>query len=195
MLLLGSRFAWFPFRVHHRDSRTRSFQLLLPLVCTIQRHRLNKYLSLLLLLHFCLLSLFPRISLSSHAARKGALISQSEGVATSYALEGLADRGTLFIAPQTPVYSGMIVGESSKPGDIEVNPCKAKVSFLVLCFIIDIDNFVFAAFDKHACCRQGRSCENGAAQAHDPRRGHCLRRTYVSMTWLLRKPELLCLFR
>lgn len=59
-------------------------------------------------------------------ARKGAIISQTEGSATAYALESLAERGTLFIGPQTPVYSGMIVGESAKTGDIEANPCKSK---------------------------------------------------------------------
>ncbi|KYQ90744.1 elongation factor tu family protein [Tieghemostelium lacteum] len=57
---------------------------------------------------------------------KGALISMMEGQTTAYALSSLEDRGTLFVGPQTPVYSGMIVGENSKQNDLDVNPVKAK---------------------------------------------------------------------
>ncbi|KAK5577637.1 hypothetical protein RB653_002580 [Dictyostelium firmibasis] len=57
---------------------------------------------------------------------KGALISMSEGVATAFSLSALEGRGTLFIAPQTQVYSGMIIGENSKLQDLDVNPVKAK---------------------------------------------------------------------
>jgi GTP-binding protein len=38
----------------------------------------------------------------------------------------IARRGELFIWPGTKVYSGMIVGRSSRPGDIDVNVCKKK---------------------------------------------------------------------
>ncbi|KAL6056311.1 50S ribosomal subunit assembly factor BipA [Balamuthia mandrillaris] len=58
--------------------------------------------------------------------RKGALVSNATGVATTYALNLLEPRGTLFIHPQTQVYMGMIVGESAKKGDLDVNPVKAK---------------------------------------------------------------------
>lgn len=32
----------------------------------------------------------------------------------------------MFIDPSVPVYTGMIIGEHTKPNDLEVNPCKAK---------------------------------------------------------------------
>jgi len=32
----------------------------------------------------------------------------------------------MFIAPGTPVYEGMIIGENSRPGDMDVNPTKEK---------------------------------------------------------------------
>jgi GTP-binding protein len=41
-------------------------------------------------------------------------------------LWNLQDRGTLFVKPQQKVYSGMIVGENSKQGDLEVNVLKGK---------------------------------------------------------------------
>lgn len=50
----------------------------------------------------------------------------AEGVASSYALKSIEARGPLFIGPQTKVYEGMIVGESTKAGDIDVNPVKSK---------------------------------------------------------------------
>ena len=48
------------------------------------------------------------------------------GETTQYALFYAQERGTLFISSQVPVYAGMICGESSRPGDIVVNVCKAK---------------------------------------------------------------------
>lgn len=60
------------------------------------------------------------------AARKGALISMSEGLATGYALADLEARGELFIEPGTRVYPGMVIGECSRSLDMEVNPCRAK---------------------------------------------------------------------
>jgi GTP-binding protein len=63
---------------------------------------------------------------SVQTARKGAIISMAEGITTTYALDGVQSRGTLFVGAQCPVYSGMIIGESAKPEDIECNPCKTK---------------------------------------------------------------------
>jgi GTP-binding protein len=48
------------------------------------------------------------------------------GVVVAFALANLAERSTLFVAPGAPVYEGMIVGESSRPGDMEVNPTREK---------------------------------------------------------------------
>ena len=56
----------------------------------------------------------------------GVLISMESGVATSYSLATLQDRGRLFIGPQEEIYAGMIVGENSRPDDLPVNPTKAK---------------------------------------------------------------------
>lgn len=58
--------------------------------------------------------------------QRGSMISMDTGEATSYSLEGLQDRGTLFVKPMDPVYAGMIVGENSRPGDLPCNPTKKK---------------------------------------------------------------------
>ena len=56
----------------------------------------------------------------------GSLVAFETGETTSYAMFYLQERGELFIQPGTKVYSGMIVGRSSRPGDIDVNVCKKK---------------------------------------------------------------------
>jgi GTP-binding protein len=58
--------------------------------------------------------------------RKGVLLSNTNGTTTTYALESLEQRGTMFVGPGTTVYMGMIIGENSKKGDMDVNPVKAK---------------------------------------------------------------------
>jgi GTP-binding protein len=56
----------------------------------------------------------------------GSLISMGQGPAASYALDGLQDRGRFFIEPGEMLYTGQVIGESSKEGDIVVNAQKAK---------------------------------------------------------------------
>jgi GTP-binding protein len=56
----------------------------------------------------------------------GVLVSAETGIATAYALDNLQARGAFFIAPQTEVYEGMIVGRGKTDDDITVNVCKAK---------------------------------------------------------------------
>lgn len=56
----------------------------------------------------------------------GALVSMENGVALAYSLFNLQDRGVLFCEPQTKVYIGMIIGEHSRPNDLDVNPIKGK---------------------------------------------------------------------
>lgn len=56
----------------------------------------------------------------------GSLIAWEAGVATSYALQTAEERGTLFIGPGTEVYAGMIIGEHSRSGDLEINVAKKK---------------------------------------------------------------------
>lgn len=58
--------------------------------------------------------------------RNGVLISSETGTAVAYSLWKLQDRGPMFIDSGVPVYTGMIIGEHTKPNDIEVNPCKTK---------------------------------------------------------------------
>ena len=58
--------------------------------------------------------------------RNGVLISSETGTAIAYSLWKLQDRGPMFIDSGVPVYTGMIIGEHTKPNDIEVNPCKSK---------------------------------------------------------------------
>ena len=48
------------------------------------------------------------------------------GVATAYAISNLQERGEMFIDPSTQVYEGMIVGENSRPNDLDVNITKEK---------------------------------------------------------------------
>jgi GTP-binding protein len=57
---------------------------------------------------------------------RGVLVADREGVAVAFALFNLQERGTLFVQPGDPVYEGMIVGESARPDDIDVNAAKEK---------------------------------------------------------------------
>jgi GTP-binding protein len=56
----------------------------------------------------------------------GTLVSDRRGVTAQYSLMSLQERGTLFIGPGEEVYEGMIVGESNRAGDLDVNVCKEK---------------------------------------------------------------------
>jgi GTP-binding protein len=56
----------------------------------------------------------------------GSLVADRSGVTTGFALQNLAERGTLFVGPGEEVYEGMVVGESSRPDDMDVNPTKEK---------------------------------------------------------------------
>ncbi|MBI2916320.1 MAG: translational GTPase TypA [Elusimicrobia bacterium] len=56
----------------------------------------------------------------------GSLVSMENGVACSYGLNNIQERGELFIGPSTPVYQGMVLGENARPEDLNVNPCKQK---------------------------------------------------------------------
>ena len=66
-----------------------------------------------------------------NARTNGVMISNATGTAMTYAIFNLQDHGSFFIGPQTEVYEGMIVGQSSKPMDMEVNPTKNKVATAV----------------------------------------------------------------
>jgi len=69
---------------------------------------------------------YRRMSGNVETRRNGALISFEEGTATFYALKNAEDRGVFFIEPGTRVYKGMVVGESNRQQDLELNICKTK---------------------------------------------------------------------
>jgi len=56
----------------------------------------------------------------------GALISDRTGTTTTYALNGIQERGTLFLGDGVEVYEGMIVGEHSRDNDLDVNAVREK---------------------------------------------------------------------
>ena len=56
----------------------------------------------------------------------GALAADREGLTTTYALNGLQERGRLFVGPGVEVYEGMIVGEHSRDKDLDVNVVREK---------------------------------------------------------------------
>jgi GTP-binding protein len=60
------------------------------------------------------------------ARQSGVLVADRSGPATTYAMVNLQDRASMMVAPTTEVYCGMIVGENSRAGDMDVNICKEK---------------------------------------------------------------------
>ena len=56
----------------------------------------------------------------------GSLIAFEAGESITYGLFNAQDRGTLFIGPGVKVYSGMVIGQSPKAEDVEINVCKTK---------------------------------------------------------------------
>ena len=56
----------------------------------------------------------------------GSLIAFETGESVTYGLFAAQDRGTLFIGPGEKVYAGMVIGQSSRAEDIEINVCKKK---------------------------------------------------------------------
>ncbi len=58
--------------------------------------------------------------------RTGVLISNTPGKTVAYSLWNLEERGTMFVGAGVKAYTGMIIGENNRPGDLEVNPIKGK---------------------------------------------------------------------
>jgi GTP-binding protein len=58
--------------------------------------------------------------------RTGSIVADRRGKTASYSLLSLEDRGTLFAGPGEEVYEGMIIGENSRPEDLDVNAIKEK---------------------------------------------------------------------
>jgi GTP-binding protein len=58
--------------------------------------------------------------------KRGVMVADREGSVVAYALGNLQERAQMFVAPGDLVYEGMIAGESSRPGDMDVNVTKEK---------------------------------------------------------------------
>ncbi|OAS86534.1 MULTISPECIES: translational GTPase TypA [Metabacillus] len=58
--------------------------------------------------------------------RQGVLVSMENGKSTTYGIQGVEDRGIIFIEAGVDVYEGMIVGEHTRENDLVVNICKMK---------------------------------------------------------------------
>ncbi|ROR34452.1 translational GTPase TypA [Inmirania thermothiophila] len=68
----------------------------------------------------------PRLPGEVARRPRGAMIANATGKALAYALFNLQERGRLFIGPGEAVYEGMVIGLHSRPGDLVVNPLRAK---------------------------------------------------------------------
>ncbi|MEJ6348346.1 translational GTPase TypA [Holzapfeliella sp. He02] len=68
----------------------------------------------------------PAIKNWEPGRREGALVSINQGPSTTYSLQSIEERGTLFIGAGVEIYEGMIVGKSSRDRDISVNATKGK---------------------------------------------------------------------
>ena len=58
--------------------------------------------------------------------RRGVLVADREGQVVAFALGGLQERAQMFVAPGDDVFEGMVVGENSRPEDMDVNVTKEK---------------------------------------------------------------------
>jgi GTP-binding protein len=58
--------------------------------------------------------------------QSGVLVADRPGQTVTFSLFTLQERGTLFVGPGEEVYEGMIIGENSRSGDLDVNPVKEK---------------------------------------------------------------------
>ena len=58
--------------------------------------------------------------------KRGVLVADREGSVVAFALGNLQERAQMFVAPGQQVYEGMIAGENSRPGDLDVNVTKEK---------------------------------------------------------------------
>ncbi len=60
------------------------------------------------------------------ARDRGSIVADRTGPTTTYAMTNLQERCTMMVGPGTDVYMGMIVGENSRAGDMDVNICREK---------------------------------------------------------------------
>jgi GTP-binding protein len=58
--------------------------------------------------------------------RQGVLVSMENGKSTTYGIQGVEDRGIIFVEAGVDVYEGMVVGEHTRENDLVVNICRMK---------------------------------------------------------------------
>ena len=56
----------------------------------------------------------------------GSMVSMAAGKALGFSIANLQERGTLYVEPNTEVYEGMVIGDTSKGEEMMVNPTKGK---------------------------------------------------------------------
>jgi len=56
----------------------------------------------------------------------GSLVADRRGIVTAYAVDGVQERGVIFLEVGTEVYEGMIAGENSRTEDMDVNIVREK---------------------------------------------------------------------
>jgi GTP-binding protein len=77
------------------------------------------------IMHHRFLEYGPWAGPLAHRSR-GVMVADREGIAVAYAIFGLQERAEMFVKPGDPVYAGMVVGESARSGDMDVNITKEK---------------------------------------------------------------------
>ena len=77
------------------------------------------------IMHHRFLEYGPWAGPLAHRSR-GVMVADREGMAVAYAIFGLQERAEMFVKPGDPVYGGMVVGESARSGDMDVNVTKEK---------------------------------------------------------------------
>jgi GTP-binding protein len=77
------------------------------------------------IMHHRFLEYGPWAGPLAHRSR-GVMVADREGMAVAYAIFGLQERAEMFVKPGDPVYAGMVVGESARSGDMDVNITKEK---------------------------------------------------------------------
>lgn len=113
-------------KIHHSESQIVGMDYLIPARGLIGiRHELLTQTRGTAQLHHAFENYEPYLG-EIRTRNTGSLVADRSGVTTPYALANLADRGTLFVTAGEEVYEGMIIGESNKAEDIDVNPTKEK---------------------------------------------------------------------
>lgn len=68
----------------------------------------------------------PWVGDISNTRAVSVLVASETGEAVTYGLNNAQERGLTFVEPGTPVYEGMIIGQTNRPRDVAVNVCKSK---------------------------------------------------------------------